>query len=328
MVKRIDKLTPLQESRMGEWRDKWIRIGLQTGDADFVTFESAIKVAYEKAHIPFPNKIIHVQSPIVGALAASISRGIIQDFGQSEGDAVGGAVGGAVRDATTRWHDWSGGQFWVGGWYWGSPSFISFFTDICDLELSPDIMERAKSYRDICTSVNYFWPNTEFVMVCDRPQFIGRDSDGRLHNDQRKAIEYKDGWGLYALDGVVLDEGVWYRIISQEMTFDEIVAIENADVRAVALKYNKNAIISSGAELLDEHPQFGELFLIKGKSVNTLLEEKELYFLRMKCPTGRVFVECVEPSFAKKYPYAMQCQANAFGVSPEIYGQLQVRNEG
>ena len=111
------------------------------------------------------------------------------------------------------------------------------------------------------------------------------------------------------------------------MTFDEIVAIEDADVRAVALKYNKNAIIASGAELIDEHPQFGELFLIKGKQINTLLEEQELYFMRMKCPTGRVFVECVEPGFAKQYPYALNCQAKAFGVPPEIYSQLQPRNE-
>jgi hypothetical protein len=333
---RIDELTPEQEVMMPKWAERWIGIGLQTGDADFETFESAIKIAYQKAGIPCPNKIIHVQSPIVGALAASISRGLLQEHsvgrsnavhnavdnavhnavgnavgnavsnavhnavdnavgnavhnavGNAVHNAVGNAVGNAVSNAVhnavdnavsnavhnavdnavgnavhnavdnavhnavgnavREWHDWFGGQFWVGyGWYgWGSPSFVSFFTDIAGLELSSDVMARAKAYRDLCTSVNYFWPNTHFVMVCDRPQFIGRDETGRLHNDQRKAIEYKDGWGLYALDGIVLQEAIWQQIVSQTMSFDEIVAIQDADVRAVALKYNKNAIIASG----------------------------------------------------------------------------------
>jgi hypothetical protein len=279
---RIDELTPEQEVMMPKWAERWIGIGLQTGDADFETFESAIKIAYQKAGIPCPNKIIHVQSPIVGALAASISRGLLQEHsvGRSNavhnavdnavhnavGNAVGNAVSNAVHNAVDNavsnavhnavdnavgnavhnavdnavhnavgnavreWHDWFGGQFWVGyGWYgWGSPSFVSFFTDIAGLELSSDVMARAKAYRDLCTSVNYFWPNTHFVMVCDRPQFIGRDETGRLHNDQRKAIEYKDGWGLYALDGIVLQEAIWQQIVSQTMSFDEIVAIQDA----------------------------------------------------------------------------------------------------
>lgn len=209
-------------------------------------------------------------------------------------------------------------------------------TDVCGLELDHDIAERAKAYRDICESVNYVWCNRAFVMVCDRPSFISRNDAGQLHNDQRKAIEYKDGWGLYVLDGVVLEESLWTRIVSQTMTLDEIVAIPDADHRAVALKFNKDAIIKAGAELIDEHPQHGELFKITGKAINGLLEERELYFMRMTCPTGRTFVECAEPSMVRefiKHPHPVyspvtRCQAAAFGVPVEVYGQLQVVNEG
>ena len=38
-VKRVDSLTPEQEARMPEWRDKWIEIGLRTGPADRPAFE-------------------------------------------------------------------------------------------------------------------------------------------------------------------------------------------------------------------------------------------------------------------------------------------------
>ena len=69
----IDKLTPEQDKLIPECRDYWIKKGLQTGETDFETFETNIKLAYKKANIPFPNKIIRVKSPIVGALVASLS---------------------------------------------------------------------------------------------------------------------------------------------------------------------------------------------------------------------------------------------------------------
>ena len=166
------------------------------------------------------------------------------------------------------------------------------------------------------------------AITSNRPLFVKQDETARLHCDSGPAIKWRDGFELFFLDGVELSADLYTQVISQQMTFDEIIAIEDADIRAVALKYNKNAIIASGAELIDDHPQFGELFLIKDKPINDLLDEKELYFMRMQCPTGRTFVECADPVFAKKNPYILNCQANAFGVPVEIYQQLQPRNEG
>lgn len=202
----------------------------------------------------------------------------------------------------------------------------SFFFDVMGLELDADTMERAKTYQDLCTSVNYFWPNRHFVMVCDRPKAIRRDDQGRLSNDQKMAIEYKDGWGLYALDGVVLDESLWQSIVSQKMTFTEIMRIENADHQAVALKYNPAAIINANANCIDRSERGNELFLIEGTELNQLCEEPQMYFLRMQCPTGRVFVEGVPPKVGNKYRSADHAQAYALGLTFGQYGLL--RNEG
>lgn len=48
-MKRIDKLTPKQEAQMKPWSDKWIEIGLRTGDADFETFDKYMPICYQKA---------------------------------------------------------------------------------------------------------------------------------------------------------------------------------------------------------------------------------------------------------------------------------------
>jgi len=79
MSKRIDRLTKEQEARMGEWRDKWIEIGLRTGEADWDTFDRYMPVCYEKAGLKYPQRVVRVQSPIVGAFAAAIAEKILRD---------------------------------------------------------------------------------------------------------------------------------------------------------------------------------------------------------------------------------------------------------
>lgn len=360
MPKYIDKLTPEQESRFGEWTDKWIKIGLQTGDADFETFDKYIKVAYEKANLEFPPVIVRVKSPLVGAVASSLAMAILNNELLKSKKQTGEAFDNVnlhaeitpelkqdIHDATIEalspyledgenlnnlmpplssidWHYWLGGQFWVGDWY-GSPSFVSFFTDVCDLELEPDIEERATAYRRICESVNYIWCNSHFVMVCDRPQVIKRNEAGQLHCENGKAISYKDGWGLFVLDGTTIkEESLFRQIVSGKMWLGEIMAIENADIRAIALKYNPLAMLESGAKLIDKSDRGNELYLIEKTDLNEFLEEPEIYMLKMECPTRRTFVEGVPPDYAKANPNADKCQAHLLGIDDWQYKNLRV----
>jgi hypothetical protein len=400
-MKRIDKLTPAQEARLPEWREKWIQIGLRTGETDWETFDKYMPVCFEKAGIPYPKNVVRVSSPLVGALAASIAnrtlnskdktgavgdavgdavdgavgdavddavdgavrdavRGAVDDavdgavrdavdgaVGGAVGDAVDDAVDGAVRDAVgdavdgavrdavrgavddavgdakLTWHYWLGGQFWVGYYWYGSPANTSFFREVCELKLTKDIEERAIAYQRVCESVNYIWPNKDFVMVCARPTRIKRDEQGRLHSDTDKAIEYPDGWGLYILDGLRLDEELWTRIVSKTMSFEEIMKIPNTDHRMVALKYNPQALINSGAELVDKSKRGNELFKIERKEINKILEFPKIWFLRFQCPTGRTFIEGVDPQLAEITPKADVCQAAALGLTFEQYQLLK-----
>jgi len=297
MVTKITKLTKKQEEMLPVWTKKWIKIGLKTGETDWNTFEENIKVCYEKANIPFPNKIIRVNSPIVGAFASSIAKKILSysavgsavrsAVDSAVGSAVRSAVGSAVRSAVDsavdsavhsavdsavdsavhsavhsavrsavpklEWHYWFGGQFWVGGW-WGSPSFVSFFTDVCNLELEPDILQRTTAYRKICESVNYFWCNKDFVMVCARPSKINLDTLGRLHSEIEKSIEYPDGWGLYHLHGVRFEQELWNKIVKKELLAKQILQLENIEQRSQAMLIfgNENLLKELNARLISK----------------------------------------------------------------------------
>ena len=212
---------------------------------------------------------------------------------------------------------------WGLGWY-GLAS-IQFIREVCGLKLEKDIEERAEIYNKLFTSVNYFWVNKHFVMVCARPIRICRE-ENRLHSDQVKAIEYPDGWGLYALDGVILEEDLWKKIISKTMTFSEIMAIEISDQRTVALKYNPQAIIKENAKLIHADDRNNELYLIENQQINKDLNFPKIWFLKMLCPTGRVFIEGVPPEEAEKNPNATDMQAFLCGLTKSEYMNMNMES--
>jgi len=179
---------------------------------------------------------VAVRGAVDEAVVGAVREAVRETVDEAVVRAVREAVRETVGEAKLNWHYWLGGQFWVGGWYWGA-SFVNFFFDVCKLELSKDIMERAEAYRKVCESVNYIWPNTDFVMVCARPIKITRNNQGRLHSDTEKAIEYPDSWGLYLLNGVRFSEELWTKVVSKKMPFEEILAIKDIDQRTQAMKY-------------------------------------------------------------------------------------------
>ena len=350
-MKRIEKLTKEQEAMLPVWRDKWIEIGLKTGETDWETFGAYMPICYQKVGLEYPKRVVRVSSPLVGALASSIANRILNSKDKSGavggavgdavrdavrgavGDAVDGAVGDAVReavrDAKLKWHYWLGGQFWVGGWWYGSPSYISFFTDVCKLELDIDIQERATAYRKICESVNYIWANKDFVMVCARPKVISRNINGRLHLETGKAIEYPDGWGLYFLNGVRFDEELFKKVTSKTMKFEDILAIQDIDQRTQAMRFGdvKQFLAHTKAEQLDSY--------IKYRPDNTLVHyslhkiksgeifRTDAYYMVYDCPsTGQTYMSGVEPCKTVAEAMAWKMSDDNYTVTPKNWESM------
>ena len=92
-------------------------------------------------------------------------------------------------------------------------------------------MERALAYRKVCESVNYIWPNRDFVIVCARPVHIDRDKEGRLHSEKRMAIQYPDKWGLYMYHGVKVFEKIILH--PEKLTKNDWVEEKNTEVRRI-----------------------------------------------------------------------------------------------
>jgi hypothetical protein len=317
MVIRIKELTKKQEDLMPMWAEKWIAIGLRTGEMDFETFNKYMKVCYEKTGLVYPKRVIRVPSPFFGAHVASlahemwekryknsvresVSSSVEVSVSASVLDSVSSSVGASVGvtnyekqivktiqklskeyTVTPSWNYWFAGQFWVGYW-WHGVAYVDFLLTACELELSKDMMERAEAYRKVCESVNYIWPNRDFILVCERPIKIDRNADGRLHCINDMAIKWPDGWGLYMLNGVRFDEELFKKVTSGTMPFKDILAIENADQRSQAFRFGDpfDFVKHEGAKLLDTHSKFG-------------LDGREVKYWLYEFAAGKTFTETV-----------------------------------
>ena len=266
MPRRIDELTQEQRARFAEWRDKWIAVGLSTEPANRLKFEAAVEECYRATKLEPPKRIVWVPSPIVGAIAFPIAAYLLalrERLATAKRDqrAVRGAVRGALQTQIRRaissaiqnlWYYYIGGQFWVGGWYWGSPAFVTFFLDVCGLELAPEMERAARAYEETSKSACWWWPHRDFVMVCERPTALERNDRGQLNSRDGAAILWPDGWGVYSVNGVRVPRDVIEEPAS--ITVKRIDEEGNAEIRRVMIeKYGLQRYLDdSRAEVLHE----------------------------------------------------------------------------
>ena len=256
-----------------------------------------------------------VRRVVDGAVNGAVHEAVRRDVGRVVNDAVDRAVFEAVHEAvqtTTKkkksleisWHYWLGGQFWVGyGWYWGT-AFSNFFFDVCGLKLSQDIMERAEAYRKVCESVNYIWPNSDFIIVCERPTEIHRNSLGRLHNENGMAIKYPDGWGLYLLNGVRFPEELYKKVISRKMSWKEISEIVDIDQRTQAMKFADINDFEKLGTIVDTYEKSdieGNTVIYKLLYIPEGMFTTDAYFAIYDCPSTRnKYISGIDPEIGKK----------------------------
>lgn len=315
MVQRIDELTEEQKAQLPGWAEKWIKIGLTTGEMNFPRFCEGAEECYGFAKIPWPGIVVRVSSPLALSISAPLSALLIEMAEKNsrktlnvqsvhevcEAVVTQKVVGGDMRsevlasvkravfetvnsatkgkgsfdvqeaikaapDAIRKgWTSYIGGQFWAGGWYWGA-AIVSFFRDVCHLELPGDTWDRAMANQKTIESACWWYPHTRFVMVSERPSEIHLEkveneqgTQHRLHHDSRAAVSWPDRWGVWASHGTRVPQHVIEK--PETITIQEIENETNIEVRRVMQEKIgwERYILESGAKLLHTD-EFGALY--------------------------------------------------------------------
>jgi len=201
-------------------------------------------------------------------------------------------------DFTKFFSNYYGGRVWV-----GYLAYMSFFLDICDVDIDDDIKEKIKVYT--AAQINSWWwyPDQDFVMVCDTPEYIDLD-DNRLHSPGRLAIKWRDGWGLAFWKGVNIPNA-W---IENKPSAQEVLRTDNIEVRRAGCELIGwvEILKELNAVLIDAHkdPKIGELYEAE------LPDSGYQRFLKVLCGTGRTFAIPVPPEMQ----YALQANAWTYGI--------------
>lgn len=121
-------------------------------------------------------------------------------------------------------------------------------------------------------------------MISDRPETLHRNASRQLHNEKGPSVAYRDGWKLWHIDGVAVDEQIILRPESQ--TISEIECEKNQDVRSIRIaRFGWTRYLrESGAKQIDMRRNE-----IEG-TIEALYHAKNgQRRLVATCPTGRVF---------------------------------------
>ena len=94
--------------------------------------------------------------------------------------------------------------------------------------------EKHRPLTALCKLCGWWAPYKNVAIVQHRHCELHRDSDGRLHNESGMSVKYRDGWGVWSIHGVTVDEQVIMRPETQ--TVDQIGNESNEEVRRVRIE--------------------------------------------------------------------------------------------
>ncbi len=120
----------------------------------------------------------------------------------------------------------------------------------------------------------------KFCIVCDRPRILSFDNEYRLHAEGSPAIQFADGYSLYAYHGVRLPEK-YGKLHPQQWQAKWLLEEENAELRRVLIQVIGYYRISQELAVA-ELDCFREYTLLK---IDTEVDIEPIYLLKMSCPS-------------------------------------------
>lgn len=255
-MKKITSLTPDQEAQMSVYRDKWIKIGLNTDRIDPERARAAVELLYARGGLSAPDKIVFANGP----------RDAKELLGKNH----------SVTDSCVYGNHEAA---WL--------SFYDYMQNVCGI----DFEGKLDGLMAVATECGWVSCYDTMAVVQDRPLHIKMDEDNRLHCETGPAILYADGFAVYSWHGVRIPRE-W---IEDKASLTAKIALtwENVEQRRAACEILGwvNIIKELDAKVIDEDedPMIGTLL---EADIPEIGREK---FLRVLCGTGREFALPVPP---------------------------------
>ncbi|GAA2910931.1 hypothetical protein Acy02nite_75410 [Actinoplanes cyaneus] len=157
-----------------------------------------------------------VMDLVAGRLRLRLGEDLATDL---PGDA-GRAARRPVLDAIYGQHD--------GAW-------LSTFDAADRLCPGAELMSGLTGLAAVARHSGWWWANERVAVLTERPRLLARDNVGRLHRGDGAALDFADGYGLWAWRGMPIPVTLAAELPA--LTVDRIRREENAEIRRVMLEH-------------------------------------------------------------------------------------------
>lgn len=213
----IEKLTDAQIARFPFYVDKWLKIGLATNPLPSTkTLQDLIGKIYKEGNLSSPKMLLRLDSPpaclycyyflsqVRDQAWSQVQDQVWSQVQDQVWDQVGSQVQDQVRDQVQdQVQDQVGNRAWdqMGNFIWGShgASWLSYY-DFLLRECNLQICKRLLPLMQYVKKTGWCLPYQNCVIVSAQPKEIHLENR-ILHNPNGAAILYRDGWGVWALNG-------------------------------------------------------------------------------------------------------------------------------
>ncbi|WP_448321072.1 DUF6745 domain-containing protein [Streptomyces sp. CO7] len=245
--------------------ERWRRTAARTGPADRAAAEEGVRLAYRRAGLLGPERIVWAGSPREAVTLLPASQGL----GRSVRDAVRTAPWAAERarlGAALGPAGWGAHWAATGGLLWETTRLLTerIAAALTDELAGDDAASRTRirlllldavlgqhdaawlsafdtdrapldGVAAVAGAAGWWWPYENAAVICERPVELHRDENGRLDSGDGPALAYPDGFALYAWRGMPVPAAFLVELPS--LTPERIRGEENAELRRVMLEH-------------------------------------------------------------------------------------------
>lgn len=149
------------------------------------------------------------------------------------------------------------------------------------------------AFKSLVEQCGWILPYEKICVVCDRPIQLSFDNEARLHAEGEPAIQFADGFSVYAYQGVQLPER-YGKIHPLQWRSQWLLEEYNAELRRVLIQGIGYERICQELEATELN-SWAEYTLLK---IDVDVDEEPILLLKMTCPsTGFIHVSRVPPDF-------------------------------
>ncbi|HLO47912.1 MAG TPA: hypothetical protein VK211_05775 [Kamptonema sp.] len=167
-------------------------------------------------------------------------------------------------------------------------SWVDFCISALNLECD---LAKWEIMQLLVKNCGWIYPCEKTCFVCDRPRILRFDSQQLLHAEAEPAVQYADGFSVYAHHGIRLPE-TYGKLHPQQWRSQWLLTEENAEVRRVLIQQIGYTRICQDLQAI-ELDSWQEYTLLK---IDKNLDIEPIYLLKMTCPsTGYLHTLRVPP---------------------------------